>query len=114
MITIAWEIPIDKPEEEKKKAEPKPRSEWKPTDHPTHLSFFDKVILLVAAWYYFKYTGIAISKGHKLPKDWLTFQTKLGEGNIQKELKKRFLAGEKKIPQYKVVDIEKETPIPLL
>lgn len=111
---MAWEIPFDKPEEEKKKTEPKFHSEWKPADHPDHLSFFDKLILLVATWHYFKYTGIAISKGKKIPREWMLLKNKLYKGKIQKELEKRFGADEKKIPQYKVVDIEKGTPVPLL
>lgn len=108
---MAWPFLPDTTEEEKKKAAKQP-GEWKPVDH-SRLTFFDKIILLVATWHYFRYTGIAISKGQKLPKDWLTFGSTLGEGKIQKELKKRFL-NKKDTPHFKVVDVEKGIPVPLL
>jgi hypothetical protein len=98
------------PESKQERKEPS-KEVWHSATGSAKETWWDKLILLVATWQYFKYTGLAISKGHKVPPSWMRFTKTLGQGRLQKAMQKHFEV--KKEVKYKVVDIEKGTPIPL-
>ena len=87
------------------------KEEWHSATGSAKETWWDKLILLVATWQYFKYTGQAIAGGKKIPRSWMNFTKTLGKGRLQQAMKKHFEV--KKEVKYKVVDLEKGTPIPL-
>ena len=79
-------------------------------------SILEKLIVLVIAFWYFPFTGLALLFGRKLPQQWLNIATKITKDKIAKIIKNEPLLMVSKQAdkvKYKVVDIETTQPIKL-
>lgn len=79
-------------------------------------SILDGMVLLTISFWYFFFTGLAVLFNRKLPKEWLAIGKDLNKGRIARKInpektKEAGLIQEK--PQFKVVDLETNRPIPV-
>lgn len=106
---MAHEILPDLPPEDKKaqKKEMIPAS----SSSVKKASFWDNLILFIATWQYFKWTGKAIAEGKKIPKEWMILGGAMEVKRVKEVLAK---PPEAKKSAYKVVDLEAEKEVDLL
>lgn len=85
-------------------------------------NILDFFILLIAATFYYFFTGLAIVLNRKLPPQWLRLGTHLGMSRVTSIIKntpqKRFgeVSGTRNTPkrQFKVVDIDTKRPFKVM
>lgn len=96
-----------------------PRKLLRGDDNVNKPSLLDKLILLIAVIYYFRYTGKAVATGQKIPRSWLELDVVKRIRKIKESLdvKKVYIASkeeDKKEPpktKFRVVDIATNEPV---
>lgn len=73
-------------------------------------SLTDNLVLLTISFWYFFWTGIAVMRGKKIPKQWLDISTALSKKKIAEKI-----SPPHQIPavvKHRVVDLETNLPLP--
>jgi len=53
--------------------------------------FYDFIIVLTAAFWYFFFTGLAIARGKQIPPRWLVLGKKMGGGKVLKNMQEKIV-----------------------
>lgn len=111
---MAFPIPEKPPKEEEKKKEvlqtiSKGVSKVSYYAH----SFVDSLTLLIIAFLYFFFTGLALLFKRQLPKEWLAIAKDLNKGRVARKIKGMQLEDKPTIKKkFKIVDLETKKDLP--